>query len=107
MRPGRFFRLSVLAFVLLFTSVLGATDFSGKYRANNAVLELIAGSDGYTGTFTIKEKSYPVVAKEKEGALQGYFTANETQYNFTAKLADTKLSMVSDTRTVELTRDKA
>ena len=107
MQLGRFYRPVILAFCLLISLGAIATDFKGKYRTTNTVLELAPGNnDSYTGTFNIKDKSYPVVATEKNGTLEGYFTANETKFNFTAELSDGKLSLLSDGRTVVLTRDK-
>lgn len=70
------------------------TTFAGTFRGQDIAL-ILQGEGPYTGTLEFQGKSYPVKASAQKNMLKGTFEVNGTNFEFTARLDGTALTLES------------
>jgi hypothetical protein len=84
-----------------------ATSFAGRFSDGKVTVDLSQSNDGYVGTVALGDNQFPAKAAAAQQGLTGTFTANGTEFTFTATLDGDKLTFVTGGRTYTLPRTTA
>jgi hypothetical protein len=84
-----------------------ADDFSGKYQGDNLALQMSADGDAYSGNIQLGQQQFPLKAHEDGDHLQGSFSSQGHDFEFTATKQADGLSLVSGGVTYNLKKVSA
>jgi hypothetical protein len=83
---------------------LASGPFEGKFTDGRLTVEWSAAADGYAGTLTLGQQSYPSVAHGNGQSVDGTFTAGAHQFPFTGTLTGDTLLFSTGGKTYTLQR---
>ena len=75
-----------------------------KYSDGQLTVELAGTGDSLTGTFTLNNQQFPVVARSNSANIEGTFTVGSDAFPFTATLDGSTLTLTSGGKTYSLKR---
>lgn len=81
-----------------------ATNLAGSYQGDGLSVDLASEDGHYTGTLTLRDKTFPLKAHADGNKLTGTFQASGSTFNFTANLDGETLTLVSDGNTYVMKR---
>jgi hypothetical protein len=70
----------------------GPGPFAGTFKNDSITLTLTGSPARYTGTVSLNQQQFPVVARSEGNRLEGNFEANGQQFPFTASLEGNSLT---------------
>jgi hypothetical protein len=79
-----------------------SASFAGTYTGERMSVTLSSVGGGYSGTIQLGDQEYPLTARDMNGQLEGKFESQGTQFDFTASLTGTTLTLVSGGTTYTL-----
>ncbi len=80
---------------------------SGKYSDGQLTVEITESAGACTGSFTMGNQQFPVVAKSKDNALDGAFQSGNNSFPFKATLDTDTLTLTTGSKTYTLKRVSA
>ncbi|HEY5912893.1 MAG TPA: hypothetical protein VJA21_20060 [Verrucomicrobiae bacterium] len=85
-------------------SASAAAAFAGRFKNDELAVDFLADAGAYTGTVKLGDRTFPLSATEKSGALEGTFASGDSKFAFKATLDEDNLTFTTDGTAYKLTR---